>query len=298
MDREDTTTMAIMPTCFTYKLLCYWKVTVTFLYKVTLINPDDIDLHKQKFKKWNLQKKNVVITGDSEGIGFAAAQAFINTGANVWITGRSIEKLQAAASKINSPNLKTLVADTSSLAGISILEKAIAEDGKNIDILLLNAAVAYFSPIEHTTEEIFDAQFNTYVKGHYFTLQKLIPHLANGATVLFTSSAAATAANLNGSVYAATKGALNKIAQVAANELADRKIRVNIISPGVTETQGLTNLLPKEALGYLASVSALQRLGTPEEIAKTILFLSSEDASFITGTELLVDEGYTNYAFK
>ena len=246
----------------------------------------------------NFTEKNVVITGGSEGIGFATAQAFINAGANVWITGRSADKLQAAASKINSSKLKTVVADTSNLAGIANLEKAVAENGTTVDVLLLNAAIAFFAPIEHTTEENFDAQFNTNVKGHYFTLQKLIPHLADGASVLFTSSAAATAANLNGSVYAATKGALNKIAQVAANELAGRKIRVNIVSPGATETQGLTSLLPKEALGYLASVSALQRLGRPDEIAKTILFLASEDASFITGTELLVDGGYATYAFK
>jgi NAD(P)-dependent dehydrogenase (short-subunit alcohol dehydrogenase family) len=128
--------------------------------------------------------------------------------------------------------LKTIVSDTSKLAEISILEKAVVENGEKLDVLFLNAGIAVFTPIEQVTEADFDAQFNTNVKGHFFTLQKLIPHLANGAAVVFTSSTVATASNLGASVYSATKGALNKIAQIAANELADRKIRVNIVSPG------------------------------------------------------------------
>ncbi|GAB4039608.1 SDR family NAD(P)-dependent oxidoreductase [Spirosoma jeollabukense] len=246
----------------------------------------------------NFLEKNVVITGGSTGIGFAAAKAFINAGAHVWITGRSQEKLKAAAAQINSSQLTTVVADTSNLAGIAVLEKAVAESGKPIHVLLLNAAIGVFAPIEYATEVDFDSMFNTNVKGPYFTLQKFLPHLADGASVLFTSSAAATASNLNSSLYSSTKGALNKIAQTAANELAGRHIRVNIVSPGATETEGLKNLLPEEALGYLASLTALQRLGRPDEIAKTVLFLASDDASFITGTELLVDGGYTTYVYK
>ena len=246
----------------------------------------------------NFSDKNVIITGGSTGIGFATAQAFIQAGANVWITARSEANLQKAASAINSPDLKTVVADTSSLAGISVLEQAVAQSGQPIHVLLLNAAIGVFAPIEYAAEADFDAMFNTNVKGPYFTLQKLLPHLAEGASVLFTSSAAATASNLNSSVYAATKAALNKIAQTAANELAGRKIRVNIVSPGPTETEGLKNILPEEALGYLASQTALQRLGRPDEIAKTVLFLASDEASFITGAELLVDGGYATYAYK
>lgn len=246
----------------------------------------------------NFSEKNVVITGGSTGIGFATAQAFLKAGATVWITGRSEGNLQAAASKLNSPNLKTIVADTSSLAGVAEVEKVVAERVKTLHVLLLNAGIGIFTPIEQTTEADFDAQFNTNVKGHYFTLQKLMPYLTEGSVVLFTSSTVATAANLNTSVYSATKGALNKIAQVAANELAGRKIRVNIVSPGPVETEGLLNLLPKEALGYTASLTALQRLAQPEEIAKTMLFLASDDASFITGTELLVDGGYATYSYK
>ncbi|HTO17471.1 MAG TPA: SDR family oxidoreductase [Edaphocola sp.] len=244
------------------------------------------------------KNKNVVITGGSKGIGFAAAKAFINEGATVWITGRNSDNLQKALAEINNPKLKTVVSDTSNLEGIAILEKAIAESGSKLDVLFLNAGIASFSPIELATEADFDEQFNTNVKGSYFTLQKLIQHLANGASVLFTSSTNATASSLNSSIYSATKGALNKIAKVAANELADRKIRVNIVSPGPTATPGLENAVSPEAKEYLASLTALQRLGDPDEIAKAVLFLASDDASFITGTELLVDGGVINYLMK
>jgi len=242
--------------------------------------------------------KNVVITGGTTGIGFATAKAFISAGANVWIIGRTAVNLQKAAAEINSPKLFTVVSDTSKLEDISILEKAIAETGNKLDVLFLNAGIATFEPIEKVTEANFDAQFNTNVKGHFFTLQKLLPYLADGAAVIFTSSTVATATNLGASVYSATKGALNKIAQIAANELAGRKIRVNIVSPGPILTPGLEGAVPEEAKAYLASATALQRIGDPDEIARTVLFLSSGDASFITGTEIVVDGGYLNYALK
>ena len=243
--------------------------------------------------------KNVVITGGSTGIGFATAQAFIKEGANVWITSRSAENLQQAAVKINNPKLTTVVSDTSNLEGISILEKAVTESGNKIDVLFLNAGIAVFSPIEHATEEDFDAQFNTNVKGYYFTLQKMIPHLVEGASVVFTSSTVATASQMYASVYSATKGAVNKIAHIAANELADRKIRVNIVSPGPIKTEGFEKVVTDdEVKKQFAATTAVQRLGNPDEIAKTVLFLSSDKASFITGAELMVDGGYIGYALK
>lgn len=246
----------------------------------------------------DLINKNVVITGGSTGIGFATAQAFITAGANVWMTGRNAENLQKAAETINSPKLKTVVSDTSNLAGIDVLEKAVAESGSKLDVLFLNAGIAAFAPIEQTTEADFDAQFNTNVKGAFFTLQKMIPHLAPGASVVFTSSTNATASMINGSVYSATKSALSKIAKIAANELADRKIRVNIVSPGPTETPGLDSVVTPEVKEYFQTIIPLQRLGKPDEIAKAVLFLASDNASFITGIELLVDGGVINYAMK
>ncbi len=242
--------------------------------------------------------KNVVITGGTTGIGLATAKAFISAGANVWITGRNADNLRKASTEIQSSKLTTVVSDTSKLAGISVLEQAFAESGDKLDVLFLNAGIGTFEPIEQVTEANFDAQFNTNVKGHFFTLQKLLPHLADGACVVFTSSSAATAANLGSSVYSATKGALNKIAQIAANELSGRKIRVNIISPGPIATPGLTSVVPLEAQGFLAGATALQRLGNPDEIANTVLFLASDAASFITGTEVVVDGGYLSYALK
>jgi len=246
----------------------------------------------------DFKDKNIVITGGTTGIGLATAKAFIHAGGNVWITGRNAENLQKAAAEINSPKLNTVVSDTSKLADIAILENAISGGGYKVDVLFLNAGIATFEPIEKVTEANFDAQFNTNVKGHFFTLQKLIPHLADGAAVVFTSSTVATAANSGSSVYSATKGALNKIAQIAANELAERKIRVNIVSPGPVETPGLENAVPAEAKAFLAGATALQRLGRADEIAKTVLFLASDAASFITGQELVADGGYLNYALK
>lgn len=246
----------------------------------------------------DFKNKNVVITGGTTGIGLATAKAFISAGANVWITGRNSENLQKASAEINNPKLYTLVSDTSKTEGISVLEKAVADTGNKLDVLFLNAGIATFEPIEKVTEANFDAQFNTNVKGHFFTLQKLLPHLADGAAVVFTSSTVATAANSGASVYSATKGALNKIAQIAANELAGRKIRVNIVSPGPILTPGLENAVPAEAKEYLSGATALQRIGDPDEIAQTVLFLASDAASFITGTEIVADGGYLNYALK
>lgn len=246
----------------------------------------------------DFKNKNIVITGGSSGIGFATAKAFINAGANVWITGRNADRLQKAAEAISSPKLITVVSDTANLEGIAVLEKVISESGIKIDVLFLNAGIADFAPIEHITEADFDAQFNTNVKGPLFTLQKLLPHLVDRAAVVFTSSTVASASGLNSSVYSATKGALNKIAQVAANELAGRKIRVNVVSPGPTDTEGLDGVVTPEIKDYLATVTVLQRLGNPNEIANTVLFLASENASFITGTELLVDGGAINHMLK
>ena len=231
-------------------------------------------------------------------MGWRQQKPLVNAGATVWITGRNAENLHKASTEINSPKLTTVVSDTSKLADISLLEQAFAENGNKLDVLFLNAGIGTFEPIEKVTEANFDAQFNTNVKGNFFTLQKLLPHLAEGASVVFTSSSVATAANLETSVYSATKGAINKIAQIAANELASRKIRVNIVSPGPIATPGLDSVATDEAKTFLAGATALQRLGQPDEIAKTVLFLASDAASFISGTEVTVDGGYHGYALK
>jgi len=254
---------------------------------------------KLKSIKMNFKGKNIVITGGTSGIGFATTSAFLEAGAQVWITGRNAENLEKTASSLNTDRLKTVISDTSNLAGIENLAKAIAESGKKLDVVFLNAGIATFAPIAEATEVDFEAQFNTNVKGPYFTLQKLLPYLNDGASVVFNSSTVATAAQMYGSIYSATKAALNKIAQIAANELAGRNIRVNMISPGPTQTAGFDKAVPDEAVKkQFALTTALQRMGKPSEIAKAVLFLASEDASFITGAELLADGGYIGYALK
>lgn len=243
----------------------------------------------------NFTNKNVVITGGSTGIGLATAKSFINAGANVLITGKNPDNLQKAAAEINSPKLTTIVSDTSHLAGIGVLEKAIADAGHKVDVLYLNAGIAKFASIENTTEEEFDAQFNTNVKGLFFTLQKLIPHLADGSSVLLTSSVVATGALANAGAYSATKAAVNAIGRIAANELAAKNIRVNIVSPGPIDTPIFAKSLPEEVIGdfknSMSENGLIKRLGKPEEIASTVLFLASEGANNITGVELLVDGG-------
>jgi NAD(P)-dependent dehydrogenase (short-subunit alcohol dehydrogenase family) len=246
----------------------------------------------------SLTNKNVVITGGSQGIGLATAKAFIKEGANVWITGRNEGNLKKAAEEINSANLKTVVSDTSTLQGIAVLEQTIAESGVKLDVLYLNAGIAIFAPIAQITEADFDAQFNTNVKGQFFTLQKLIPHLSDGASITLTSSGVATGAAIATAAYSATKAALNKLAHVAINELADRKIRVNLVSPGPIQTPGLDSVAPPEAQDYLASTTALQRMGTAEEIASTVLFLASEGAAYINGADIAVDGGFIQYHLK
>ena len=248
----------------------------------------------------NFTNKNVVITGGSTGIGLATAKAFINAGANVIITGKNADNLQKAAAEVNSPKLKTVVSDISDLKDIAELEKAVAANGK-LDVLHLNAGFGKFAPIEFTSEEDFDAQFNVNVKGLFFTLQKMIPLLAEGASVVTTSSNAASFTMANGSVYSATKAAVSTITRIAANELTDRKIRVNIVSPGAVETNWMeaSGFSPEQKETFkqqMAAGTAVKRVGNPDEIAKTVLFLASDAASFITGTEIVADGGMLNLA--
>jgi NAD(P)-dependent dehydrogenase (short-subunit alcohol dehydrogenase family) len=240
--------------------------------------------------------KNVLITGGSTGMGLATAKAFIEAGAKVAITGKNADNLKKAAAWINSPNLKTITSDTANLKDIDQLADIVAKSGHKLDVLFLNAGIAQFAPIDQNPEELFDNMFGVNVKGLYFTLQKLLTHLADGASVVLTSSVVSTGAMANGSVYAATKAAVTSIGRAAAIELAPRKIRVNIVSPGPIDTPifgktGMSEEMIQGFKGMMTTASPLGRLGTSEEIAHAVLFLSSPEASYITGTDLLVDGG-------
>jgi NAD(P)-dependent dehydrogenase (short-subunit alcohol dehydrogenase family) len=240
--------------------------------------------------------KQVLITGGSSGIGLATAKAFIAEGAHVTITGRNAESLKKAAVEIGSPSLKTSVSDTSDIASIDALVESVAKTGKKLNLLFLNAGFAFYSPIESTPVEAFDSMFNVNVKGLYFTLQKFIPHLAEGASVILTSAGASTAAAANVSLFIAAKAAVSSIGRVAAVELAPKKIRVNVISPGPIDTPAWdkTGVPPEVADAFKKSLAAnlpLGRLGEPNDVANAVLFLASDNASFVTGIELFLDGG-------
>ncbi|WP_316743914.1 SDR family oxidoreductase [Pedobacter antarcticus] len=245
----------------------------------------------------NFNNKNVLITGGTTGIGLATAKAFIQQGAHVMITGKNVDNLQNAAAEINDIKLKTVVSDTANLTDIDTLEKTIVQSGKKLDVLFLNAGVSKFATIESTSVADFDLQFNINVKGLFFTLQKMIPHLQDGASVVFTSSATSTASHSQLSVYSATKSAIDTIARVAATELAERNIRVNIISPGPIDTPILGKAMSADEAKATqdfyktGGLIPLKKIGTPEEVAEAVLFLSATTSSFITGASLSIDGG-------
>ncbi|WP_312365232.1 SDR family oxidoreductase [Sphingobacterium sp.] len=240
----------------------------------------------------NFSDKNVVITGGSAGIGLATVKTFIEKGANVLITGRNADTLRAASESINSPKLKTLSSDTSKLADISRLAETVAASGNRVDVLVLNAGIAKQYSIEDTTEEVFDDLYNINVKGLFFTLQKLIPHLSEGASVVLISSGVSVSGYAQMGAYAATKSAVDAIARTAATELADRKIRVNVVAPGLTDTP-MNQQTPADIKNAIAAAVPLKRIGQAEEIANAIVFLSSNEASYISGSYLAVDGGVT-----
>lgn len=240
----------------------------------------------------NFLDKNVVITGGSAGIGLATVKTFIEKGANVLITGRNTDTLRAASESINSPKLKTLSSDTSKLADISRLAETVAASGNKVDVLVLNAGIAKQYSIEDTTEEVFDDLYNINVKGLFFTLQKLIPHLSEGASVVLISSGVSVSGYAQMGAYAATKSAVDAIARTAATELADRKIRVNVVAPGLTDTP-MNQQTPPDIKNAIAAAVPLKRIGQAEEIANAIVFLSSNEASYISGSYLAVDGGVT-----
>ncbi|MDC8107002.1 SDR family oxidoreductase [Chryseobacterium sp. B21-037] len=240
----------------------------------------------------DFKNKNIIITGGSAGIGLATAQTFITKGANVLITGRNSDSLNAASLKINSQNLKTLASDISKIPDIETLAKEVAESGNKIDVLVLNAGIAKQHSIEGTTEEVFDDLFNINVKGLFFTLQKLIPHLAEGASIILISSGVSVSGYAQMGAYAATKSAVDAIARTAATELADRKIRVNTVAPGLTDTP-MNHQTPEDIKNAIAAAVPMKRIGEAEEIANAIVFLASKEASYISGSYLSVDGGVT-----
>lgn len=242
-----------------------------------------------------LEGKVAVVTGGNSGIGLASAKRLLDEGAKVAISGRSQKTLDEAAKTLGR-DLLAVQADTASVAETEKFLKAVVAKFGKIDILFVNAGVAKFAPLSDTPESLFDETFNINVRGAYFTIQKAIPHLNDGASIILNTSVAGSTGQPNTSAYSATKAALRSVARTAAAELAPRNIRVNAVAPGPIATPifGRTGL-PQEAVDEFAkqivNMVPLKRFGQPEEIASVVAFLASKDASYVTGVEILVDGG-------
>jgi NAD(P)-dependent dehydrogenase (short-subunit alcohol dehydrogenase family) len=242
-----------------------------------------------------LEGKTALVTGGGTGIGLASAVRLAAEGAHVFITGRRESELDAAVEVIGSATT-AVVGDISNPADLDRLYETIRGRGQGLDVLFANASVATFATLEQVTEEHFDTIFGINVRGTLFTVQKALPLLNDGASVILNGSTNVDVGAEAFGVYAATKAATRSFARTWANELKGRGIRVNTITPGPTDTPGLSGLAPdpEQAEGlkqHLATLVPLGRLGRPEEIAAAVAFLASEQSSFITGSSLYVDGG-------
>jgi NAD(P)-dependent dehydrogenase (short-subunit alcohol dehydrogenase family) len=236
-----------------------------------------------------LQGKVAVITGGTTGIGFATATLFVKEGAYVFITGRRQKELDDAVKNLGS-NVAGVQGDISKLTDLDRLYETIKAKDKKIDILFANAGVAEFAALGSITEEHFDKLFNINVKGTLFTVQKILPLMNDGGSIILTGSVASTKGTASFWVYGATKAAIRNFVRAWSVELKDRRIRSNVLSPGPTETPAIGQQ-PAEAIARIVSTIPMGRIGEPDEIAKAALFLASDDSSFVTGIELFVDGG-------
>jgi NAD(P)-dependent dehydrogenase (short-subunit alcohol dehydrogenase family) len=239
------------------------------------------------------QGKIAVVTGGSSGIGLATAQLLAAEGAHVFITGRRKKELDAAVEQIGR-NVTAVQGDVSKLADLDRLFAMVKEAKGRIDILFANAGIAEGAPLTEITEEQFDRHFSINVKGALFTVQKALPLLRDGASIILTSSVVGSKGLANRSVYSATKAALRSFARTWTTDLRGRRIRVNVVSPGATDTPGLRGLNQMSGEGLSEAYRdriPLGRLGRPEDIAHAVSFLASDESSYISGTELFVDGG-------
>jgi NAD(P)-dependent dehydrogenase (short-subunit alcohol dehydrogenase family) len=243
-----------------------------------------------------LEEKIALITGGNSGIGLATAKQFVNEGAYVFITGRRQSELDAAVKQIGK-SVTAVQGDVSKLGDLDRLFAQIKQEKGRLDVVFANAGVATYAAFGTITEEHFDSIFNINVKGLLFTVQKALPLLPDGASIILNASIVASKGLPMNSVYSATKAAIRSFARTWTTDLKDRRIRVNAVSPGPIETPGLNNLVAstgagEERLKMLSNNVPLGRLGTPDEIAKAVVFLASDDSSYVTGTELFVDGGF------
>ncbi|CAG2145006.1 SDR family NAD(P)-dependent oxidoreductase [Cupriavidus plantarum] len=242
-----------------------------------------------------LEGKVALVTGGTSGIGLATAKRFAKEGAYVYVTGRRQAELDAAVAAIG--NATGVRVDSSKLDQLDKLYEQIQGERGHLDVLFANAGGGSMLPLGAITEEQYDDTFNRNVKGVLFTVQKALPVLAKGASIILTGSTAGSAGTAAFSVYSASKAAVRAFVRSWILDLKDRNVRVNTLSPGATRTPGLVELAGPDAaqqqglVDYLASQIPMGRVGEPEEIAAAAVFLASDDASFVNGIELFVDGG-------
>lgn len=242
-----------------------------------------------------LEGKIALVTGGSTGIGFATAQRFVKEGAYVYITGRRQPELDEAVKKIGA-QVTAVRGDASSLADLDGLFARIKREKGRLDIVFANAGGGSFAPLGSITEEQYDQTFNTNVKGLVFTVQKALPLIPDGGSIILNASIVSIKGMAAFSVYSATKAAVRSFARSWTIDLKERKIRVNVVSPGPIETPGVAGLARTDEqrqglYAQLTSMVPLGRMGQPDEIAKAAVFLASDDASYVAGIELFVDGG-------
>jgi NAD(P)-dependent dehydrogenase (short-subunit alcohol dehydrogenase family) len=242
-----------------------------------------------------LEGKIALITGGNSGIGLATAKRFVKEGAHVFITGRRDAELAAAAREIGN-DVTGVQGDVSNLVDLDRLFAQIKREKGKLDIVFANAGIGRYAPFGEITEEFYYSIFDPNVKGLLFTVQKALPLLPDGASIILNASIVASKGLPSNSVYSATKAAVRSFARTWTTDLKNRRIRVNAVSPGPIDTPGLNDLVASSGAGEqrlktLSSNVPLGRLGTPDEIAKAVVFLASDDSSYITGIELFVDGG-------
>jgi NAD(P)-dependent dehydrogenase (short-subunit alcohol dehydrogenase family) len=243
-----------------------------------------------------LTGKVAVVTGGNSGIGLATAKRFREEGAKVAISGRDQKTLDAAVKTIGG-DVIAVRGDVSKLTDLDKLFKAVADKFGKIDVLFANAGIAKFAPVGDSTEALFDETFGINVKGVYFTIQKALPLLNDGASIIINSSVASETGTAGASVYSATKAAIRSFARTLTTELIGRGIRINVVSPGpiTTPILGRTGLSQDVIDGFARDLVAkvpMKRFGRPEEVADTVLFLATPESSYITGIDINVDGGY------
>jgi NAD(P)-dependent dehydrogenase (short-subunit alcohol dehydrogenase family) len=236
-----------------------------------------------------LEGKIAVVTGGTEGIGLATAKLFVREGAYVFITGRRQKELEAAVKAIGT-NVTGVQGDIGKLADLDRLYETVAKVKGRIDIVFANAGVGEIVPFGAVTEEHFDKLFNVNMKGTLFTVQKALPLLNDGGSIILNGSVASVKGTAGFGVYGASKAAIRSFVRTWTTDLKDRRIRSNVVSPGPINTP-LLSRQSTDAIARIVSTIPMGRMGEPEEVAKVALFLASDDSSFVTGIELFVDGG-------